>query len=306
MSDRNSILENTPKDLPRRRILVFCAKHSLSPSVKAGGYGIAGWAIAGDVIIDMSKLVGVDIEPPRPGGGYTSLRDIVPGNKEAGLSETHISTNGKRRREDDDQLRIYNAASGLVTGFLQGPLLPAENLDVPSLSVRRRLDAGSNAMATSAESSSSATMSNMDSLQFQSSIPPTSPSREQAFSDEKSPSTSADSSGVIPAGPALSFSGTDPFGYMNLGPSTEYRPVSSSRSIYRSYGPTIGASFPNTGSMPSLPYQFTRATPIHQHVYVTFGAGMRQKEIDKYTAEHPIEATSSSGFSGVIPYHVPL
>ena len=50
------------------------------------------------------------------------------------------------------------------------------------------------------------------------------------------------------------------------------------------------------------------AKPVHPHAYVTLGAGMRQKEVDMYTAEHPLE-----GFSGVtgtrqeriVPYHIP-
>lgn len=50
------------------------------------------------------------------------------------------------------------------------------------------------------------------------------------------------------------------------------------------------------------------AEPIHSHAYVTFGAGMRQKEVDLYTAEHPLEGTSRvTGMreEGLVPYHVP-
>ncbi|KIM76644.1 hypothetical protein PILCRDRAFT_797325 [Piloderma croceum F 1598] len=265
------------------KILLFCAKHSLSPSVKAGGYGIAGWAVGGDLIIDTSKFIGVDIER-----GYTSLRDIAPaGNKGGGHD---------RLRDNDDQLRFYDSASGAVAGVLHGAPLPPDALDVPSPSVRQRLDAGPSARSASGyistESSSSGSMSNVAA----SSNPLLAPSaREQAFTDDASLSIPAGSSGVSPAVSALPSSGADPFGYMNLEPSPMYRAPSSSQSIYRSYGPTTGALFSGAG-----------ATPTHQHVYVSFGAGMRQKEIDRYTADHPLEAISSSGFSEVIPYHVPF
>lgn len=73
-------------------IVQYCAEHNLSPSVRAGGYGIAGWAVAGDVIIDLSMLKEVDIEAPiaineDEGGGttWTRLKDMpAPGSKGKG------------------------------------------------------------------------------------------------------------------------------------------------------------------------------------------------------------------------------
>ncbi|KAL4249591.1 hypothetical protein ABKN59_006146 [Abortiporus biennis] len=62
----------------------------------------------------------------------------------------------------------------------------------------------------------------------------------------------------------------------------------------------FGIGNPNPPSQP--------ARPIHSHAYVTFGAGMRQKEIDTYTAEHPLEGISCvTGMreDGVVPYHIP-
>ncbi|KAI0800198.1 hypothetical protein C8Q74DRAFT_1363979 [Fomes fomentarius] len=47
-------------------VVKFCLKHELSPSVRAGGYGIAGWAVAGDVIVDMSMIKDIEIERPLP------------------------------------------------------------------------------------------------------------------------------------------------------------------------------------------------------------------------------------------------
>ena len=48
--------------------------------------------------------------------------------------------------------------------------------------------------------------------------------------------------------------------------------------------------------------------PILPHAYVTFGAGVLQKDVDLYTAENPLEGVS--GVSGeveerMVPYHVP-
>ena len=46
--------------------------------------------------------------------------------------------------------------------------------------------------------------------------------------------------------------------------------------------------------------------PMYPHAFVTFGAGMRQKEIDTFTAEHKLEACYLTGHGDGIPYHVPL
>jgi hypothetical protein len=46
--------------------------------------------------------------------------------------------------------------------------------------------------------------------------------------------------------------------------------------------------------------------PRFPHVYVTFGAGVLQKEIDMHTADNPVESKESAdGTVGLIPYHVP-
>lgn len=46
--------------------------------------------------------------------------------------------------------------------------------------------------------------------------------------------------------------------------------------------------------------------PRYPHVYVSFGAGVLQKEIDLYTADNPVEAKeAANGMAGLIPYHVP-
>ena len=46
--------------------------------------------------------------------------------------------------------------------------------------------------------------------------------------------------------------------------------------------------------------------PRYPHVYVTFGAGVLQKEIDMHTADNPVESKeTATGAVGLIPYHVP-
>ncbi|KAH7334971.1 hypothetical protein B0J17DRAFT_720504 [Rhizoctonia solani] len=45
-------------------VVKFCRKHGLSPSAKSGGYGTHGWAVEGDVIIDMRLISQIKIERP--------------------------------------------------------------------------------------------------------------------------------------------------------------------------------------------------------------------------------------------------
>ncbi|CUA67124.1 Titin [Rhizoctonia solani] len=45
-------------------VVKFCNKHGLSPSAKSGGYGTHGWAVEGDVIIDMRLISQIKIERP--------------------------------------------------------------------------------------------------------------------------------------------------------------------------------------------------------------------------------------------------
>jgi len=83
------------------------------------------------------------------------------------------------------------------------------------------------------------------------------------------------------------------------------------------YSAGEGSSFPTSASSPFSPYlptdwenpplgQRPQLEPRYPHVYVTFGAGVLQKEIDMYTADNPVEAKeSASGVAGLIPYHVP-
>ena len=39
---------------------------------------------------------------------------------------------------------------------------------------------------------------------------------------------------------------------------------------------------------------------------MTFGAGVLQKDLDLFTASHPLPATDLNGNARTVPYHVPL
>jgi len=54
------------------------------------------------------------------------------------------------------------------------------------------------------------------------------------------------------------------------------------------------------------PSEVSLATASVPYVYVAFGAGMGQKHVDNYMAEHPIPAQSAMGTASAIPYYVPL
>lgn len=147
-------------------VVKFCIKHGLSPSVRAGGYGIAGWSVAGDVIIDMSMMTDIEVEPPIPTTDdvednddsttridWTPLKDMPPlGSKGKGrgaapqmpsLGGTPALKAGKRRREDrspsadPDEIGsstgqgAFDDASPAVASFLSGPPLPAESGETP-------------------------------------------------------------------------------------------------------------------------------------------------------------------------------
>ncbi|CAE6487788.1 unnamed protein product [Rhizoctonia solani] len=57
-------------------IVKFCKKHQLSPSAKSGGYGTHGWAVEGDVVIDMRLISQIRIERPgKTTPDWTSMRE---------------------------------------------------------------------------------------------------------------------------------------------------------------------------------------------------------------------------------------
>ena len=80
-------------------IILFCRKHGLSPSVKAGGYATAGWSIAGNLIIDLGMMRECDIEPPvedaEDSKDWTRLADMLPpGSKGKGRARQPAKEGG--------------------------------------------------------------------------------------------------------------------------------------------------------------------------------------------------------------------
>lgn len=301
--------------------MLFCTKHNLSPSVKAGGYGTAGWAIGGDIIIDLSKLVEVDIEPPKEDGTFTSLSDVASANSKGKKPQQNASASGaKRRREDDANLRIYDSASQVVASFLRGPPFSNPQLDGPSPNVRRRLQGPESSTISippvrssfGAPSGSSAPDlgvsfgSHEQSALIPAAVPPAAP-----------PTESTGISHSLPAGTSSSnlangLANADPFGYLDSKNFPPPPPPNITQSSYNSgsllssWGPGLDSTFDNgplNFGQIQLPAQ---AEPIYPHAYVTFGAGMRQKEIDTFTAKQKLEARYITGTGDGIPYHVPL
>ncbi|TDL16930.1 hypothetical protein BD410DRAFT_794846 [Rickenella mellea] len=133
----------------------FCSKHKLSPSVKAGGYGTGGWAIAGDIVVDLSALKYTDIECPAHDGTFVRLATITddtPKDKGKGIyapstvgtipisgEYTTVLGGVKRQRSPDDD---EQQGSRLVADFLRGPDMPTQwtDRDLPSPSLRRRVE----------------------------------------------------------------------------------------------------------------------------------------------------------------------
>ena len=120
----------SPQDAQDVSVVVrFCVRHGLSPSVRAGGYGIAGWCVAGDVIIDLSNIKDIDVEPPLEvedgTQDWTPMRDMPPpGSK------------GKARAQG-------NSIRVIATAPPQPPAEPSERPDLrtaPSTGKRRRED----------------------------------------------------------------------------------------------------------------------------------------------------------------------
>ncbi|KAI0343601.1 hypothetical protein BDW22DRAFT_1412957 [Trametopsis cervina] len=377
-------------------VVKFCRGYSLSPSVRAGGYGIAGWAVAGDVVIDMSLLRDIDIEPPQAAGDgdvdYTPIKDMpASGSKGKGRAPSKPSIAGqstsnagaersqgsKRRREDDEddtdvtqgpvddaKLRNYDAASHQVAQFLRGPPLPVEDGEtprqpptnrrrlhsptadeqyVPQLRMppltSRRLGDSSGTSSNSAQGSASDTGSSSG-TGIGSPMSRTGSGSTSATSPDESEYGTSGISGNVNAPPssaARSTGASDPFGYMAssspaasmvlpatyptvrpfpgpsnsmllpsyLPPTTFGRPMPASSSAFASNFSNVASPF---SLSPTGLNNIAPPRPIHSHAYVTFGAGMRQKEVDMFVSENPLEGVSSvtgSVENGLVPYHVP-
>ncbi|KAF5366015.1 hypothetical protein D9758_006712 [Tetrapyrgos nigripes] len=300
------------------KIIIFCNKYSFSPSVKAGGFGTAGWAVGGDVVIDLSQLTGVEIEVPGEDDSYTSLRDMAPPNSKGKKSVTQaqrIDTSGSsqpsnKRRREEDPATLYDSASRVVNAFLH-PHLSIHD-DQPSPSIRRRIDtvgdasaAETNYFEVSPSSSGSHSSGHTDG--------PSNDSSGSSISSGLSSATVSSASTPLSSGPSHSGDSgapfnADPFGYINS--PVNNSPAAAVRSNYNSTSrpvhPSWGAAPNPFSSQSSHHIMSAQAQPLYSHAYATFGAGMKQKEIDIYTAHHPLEARSVTGGDDSIPYHVPF
>ncbi|KAF9012610.1 hypothetical protein BDQ17DRAFT_1232411 [Cyathus striatus] len=295
------------------KTLLFCSKHGLSPSVKAGGYGTAGWAIGGDIIIDLSRLVEIDIEVPKEDGTFTSLKDVAPANSKGkkAVYQPGPSSSGKRRREEDSELRNYDEASHAVASFLRGSTDLSSSADGPA-HIRRRLnppsphggDSSDFSRQVSAEprSMSEGGSGGSDGVSVNSTAA-TSPSP---------PSGNATTFDSMPSSSSMTRSGADPFGYLDTPDNFASTPapavVQTAHNPHAAvvFGPTSSALFNIPGGPLSQVNLQTHAEPLHPHAFVTFGAGMRQKEIDTFTAQNKLEARYLTGTGEGIPYHVPF
>ncbi|KAI5117983.1 hypothetical protein M0805_009200 [Coniferiporia weirii] len=385
------------------QILKFCTKHGLFPSIKAGGYGTAGWSINGDIVVDLSNLGGIDIEPPSFDGGFTSLRDTpMPDSKGKEkirgplANYTPVSSNpGKRRRSPPSAFESGLPRNPLVANFL----LLGDN---PSPAIRRRIDSsvdgrdhpsgpdkasietGDMMRQTSDESNMSLSSPRTAVSPFSTFSAVTSPSTTSsgALDGEESVVKSDDAVHVVhveaglaenvtpesigqqdkrgvdpvllvaptsqaetstgslaadvapsqpPSAPSFSVRSADPFGYMSAAPglssslrpqrnyvqpvyqrpaSTSFTPAglaaSSSGHVPASGGLSVAHDPFTAEGSPGSAFMSSNATPLHANAFVTFGAGMKQKDIDIFTAAHPLPATSPSGNTSYIAYHVPF
>jgi len=106
------------------------------------------------------------------------------------------------------------------------------------------------------------------------------------------------------SGPSSRAKSSDPFSYLE---DDTFPPAqTSSPSPYPSFGTSSGALFPSPSLLESHHNLITHATPVHPHAYLTFGGGLRQKEVDRYSSENPLPAISLSGGQAAIPYYIPF
>ncbi|KIJ66117.1 hypothetical protein HYDPIDRAFT_87457 [Hydnomerulius pinastri MD-312] len=290
------------------RVILFCQKHALSLSVKAGGYGTAGWAVGGDIVLDLSRITQIEIEPPNVDGSFTSIKDMPPpgskGKDKAGPPIPDSVSGGKRRREDDAKLRIYTSASHAVQNFLH----PGESPDSVPPANRRRLDTSAPALGSpqiSADSSMSSSSSDPtnSAYSFPSSVSMVSMPSDYSFGASTTVTTPSSSPTPFKLQESPQSPSADPFGYLDEGSDQDPPHIPSTSRLAQAIPSSMFASPAFLDSPHNL---LTYATPIHAHAYIAFGAGMRQKEIDQFSAANPLEALSLAGGRSAVPYHIPF
>ncbi|KDQ20249.1 hypothetical protein BOTBODRAFT_51605 [Botryobasidium botryosum FD-172 SS1] len=327
------------------RIVIFCAQHGLSPSARSGGYGTHGWAVEGDVIIDLALIDDIDMELPGPEGEYIGLRDMtpkgkapavptVPPRKEKGRavdgSNAHIDSRwtdfsgpfgappnvlGRRTAEEafgpEDEIseeaderpranRPKAESSGSVPGGGQGQgrsgwgqrttQVPTPPMGTPEMTASSSANLRSpgeqihlTLPQTQLQPPSQQQMLISPPLTEAASLSERTPSHAESVSSAHSPADAGSSSPLSPA-PHTSSS---PFSFPDA-------PSTSTEHAHASFGPS-------TTYFTSSP-----ATPPTPYVYATFGAGARQRQVDEYSAAHPLPGESAFGQPIMVPYHVPF
>jgi hypothetical protein len=204
---------------------------------------------------------------------------------------------GKRIRESDEALSTYDSASQAVAKFLRGP--PLSNcVDGPSPNVRRRLDPDISSFARAAALES-------DSSTFSAASGPC----IEDISLRQSLESTVAASPSIPGDSNTSYYESrraDPFGYVSNDRTTLHS-MPQIPSLQSGFDRHLSSHELNVSVDSTLPLQVVplrEIEPMHSHAYVTFGAGMKQKQIDIFTAKNPLDAKSPGNEK--IAYHVPL
>lgn len=284
------------------KVVIFCNKHALSLSVKSGGYGTAGWAVNGDVVVLMSRLDHKAIDPPDEHGSFSSFtEERVPDIKES-VQQLHLAGRTKRRRSLGSQDPYlggeYEVPSEAIPRTKHRRVAThAEMSDDPTYPTPTPSASGSDSPTTSFSGSGSRTGSGSGSGVSTSatSMSPTPSHLYRPEGPERASSYSSSGSG-------------DPFGYLDSGP-TNFPPPTPQH-IVQSTAASTSARQPGSfimanANLPPMPAQLQALTaePLYPHAYVTFGAGTLQMELDTFTAQNPLPTTGNSRTN--IPYHIP-
>lgn len=220
----------------------------------------------------------------------------LPGSKgkeKAASDISDIVATGKRRRDEDAKLCAYNASSLSVNTLLHPGGIP-----VPFRPInRRRLD-------SFVPTNSSSHVSGTPPIPGKTSeILPVWSASEQPATPSRNISPTLPPPPLSQVTPVSPLATADPFGYLDDGPGLDCLPTPSSSHFTRQ---SPNSLFASPAFLASTQNMLAYATPIHSHAYVTFGAGMRQKEVDQFCATNPLEAQSLAGGQSAVPYYIPL
>lgn len=262
--------------------------------------------------MDLIRFNQIEIETPTTTGGFTSIRDVPPpgskGKDRVDPLVTDRDWTGRHRRENARQ-STSSLASQTVENFLhpEGDTSPgsgrpvgttrpgapfpfASRAAVPQVSrglpvSNRRGPAPNNNNNTITSARPTSPMASRGSCASH-------PTR--GISSPSPPVSRPEPSSIIDA---------DPFGYLEEGFGNQHPAIPSTSRLAQSIPNSLFASPTFLNSSQNI---LTYAMPIHSQAYITFGAGMRQKDIDQFSAANPLEAFSLSGGCGAVPYYVPF